>query len=52
MQSSNEGTQGAHLPQEEKVEMSSLQPGEDAGAKTDRQALTVSPTLAEYRLSM
>ena len=51
MQNSNEGTKGAHLPQEKKVEVSEVQPGQDAGTEKDGQALTVSVTFAEYRLS-
>jgi hypothetical protein len=46
MPSSNDGTEGAYLPQEKKVEVSPLQQGQDAGAEKDVQALTVSETLA------
>jgi hypothetical protein len=44
--SSNDGTEGAYLPQEKKVEVSPLQQGQDAGAEKDVQALTVSEPLA------
>jgi hypothetical protein len=36
MQSSDEGTEGPHLPQEAKVEMSQVQPRQDAGTCAER----------------
>jgi len=36
MQSSNEGAEGAHLPQETKVAVPEVQSGQDAGAQVAR----------------
>ena len=38
LQSSHEGIEGSYLPQETKVEMPPLQPGQDAGAEPCVQA--------------
>jgi hypothetical protein len=44
---SNDGTQGPHLPQEQKVEVRPVRPREDAGSEAeavDPQFLTLSTT--------
>jgi hypothetical protein len=40
LQSTDERTQGTHLPQEEKVEVSGVQPSQDAGTKAAAKTIS------------
>jgi hypothetical protein len=52
VQGSDEGAEGAHLPQEEKVEVPQVQPGQDAGAQVnDQETVDRLAVLAKPRLT-